>query len=160
MRRARWITQALAGVDSPRRRTAGALALVAALVVAMVLAVRLHDTIARDREDVARNRLVLDVARARVADDVTLARASVAAKSDDLRAAIERVFASHGLRYAALDAQVSEGVLRVVLEAAPFDVLVRALDALSREEGVRVTDATLTARVDRGTVRAELALAR
>jgi type II secretory pathway component PulM len=160
MRRARWITQALAGADSPRRRTAGALALVAALVVAVVLAVRLHDTIAREREDVARNRLVLDVAHARAAENVTLARASAAAKSGDLRAAIERVFASHGLRYAALDAQGSEGVLRVVLEAAPFDVLVRALDALSREEGVRVTDATLTARVDRGTVRAELALAR
>jgi type II secretory pathway component PulM len=36
---------------------------------------------------------------------------------------------------------------------------VRALDALSREEAVRVIDATLTARVDPGTVRAELVLA-
>ena len=160
MRWSRSITQALAGVDSPRRRRIGALALVAALVVAMVLAVRLHDTIARERDDVARNRLVLDVARARAAENVTLARASAAAKGGDLRTAIERVFASHGLRYAALAAQGSEGAQRVVLEAAPFDVLVRALDALSREEGVRVTDATLTARVDPGTVRAELALAR
>jgi type II secretory pathway component PulM len=102
---------------------------------------------------------VLAAARARAAENVTLARTNVVAKHGDLRGSIERIFARHGLRYAPLDAQAGDDAQTIVIEAAPFDVLVRALDALSREEAVRVIDATLTARVDPGTVRAELVLA-
>jgi type II secretory pathway component PulM len=159
----RWprsITQAVQGADFSGRPAFAGLAIVAALVVASVVALRLHDAIARERENVTRNGLVLGVARARAAENVTLARTNAVAKNGDLRASIEHVFARHALPYRLLDAQGSEALPRIVIEAAPFDALVRALDALSREEGVRVTGATLTARVDPGTVRAELELAR
>jgi type II secretory pathway component PulM len=158
----RWpgsITQALQRADLSRRPALAGLAIVAALVVATVVALRLHDAIARERENVARSGLVLVAACARAAENVTLARTNVVAKHGDLRASIERIFARHGLRYAPLDAQAGDDAQTIVIEAAPFDVLVRALDALSREEAVRVIDATLTARVDPGTVRAELVLA-
>lgn len=158
----RWpgsITQALQRADLSRRPALAGLAIVAALVVATVVALRLHDAIARERENVARSSLVLVAARARAAENVTLARTNVLAKHGDLRGSIERIFARHGLRYAPLDAQAGDDAQNIVIEAAPFDVLVRALDALSREEAVRVIDATLTARVDPGTVRAELVLA-
>jgi type II secretory pathway component PulM len=159
----RWprsIAQAVQRADFSRRPAFARLAIVAALVVATVVALRLHDAIARERENVSRNRVVLGAARARAAENATLARTTVVAKNGDLRASIEQVFARHALPYRVLDAQAGEGRLRIVIEAAPFDALVRALDALSREDGVRVTDATLTARVDPGTVRAELELAR
>lgn len=159
----RWprsITQAVQRADFSRRPAFAGLAIVAALVVATVVALRLHDAIARERENVARSGLVLGAARARAAENATLARANVVAKNVDLRTSIEQVFTRHALAYRVLDAQESEGPLRIVIEAAPFDALVRALDALSREDGVRATDATVTARVDPGTVRAELELAR
>jgi type II secretory pathway component PulM len=76
----------------------------------------------------------------------------------DRRAAIERVLAEHGLRFVR-DAQ-DAGANRYVIESAPFDVLVRTLDALARDANARVVDATLAARVEPGTVRAELAFAR
>lgn len=159
----RWprsIAPAVQRADFSRRPAFARLAIVAALVVATVVALRLHDAIARERENVSRNRVVLGAARARAAENATLARTNVVAKNGDLRVSIEHVFAGHALPYRVLDAQAGEGPLRIVIEAAPFDALVRALDALSREDGVRVTDATLTARVDPGTVRAELELAR
>ena len=59
-----------------------------------------------------------------------------------------------------VDAEATEGAFRIVIDAAPFDALVHALDTLARDEGIRVADATVTARVEPGTVRAELALAR
>ena len=130
------------------------------MIVAAVLVLRLHDGIARSRENVAHDRALLDVARARTAESVTLASANAPAKNGDVRAAVDRVLAANGLRYIALDAQRGDATTRVVIEAAPFDALIRALDALMREEGVRVADASLAARVDPGTVRAELALTR
>jgi len=158
----RWprsITHALQRADFSRRPALAGLAIVAAIVVATVVALRLHDAIARERENVTRNRLVLDAARARAAENVTLARTNAIAKNGDLRGSVERIFSRHGLRYAPLDTQGGGNAQTIAIEAAPFDVLVRALDALSREEAVRVIDATLTARVDPGTVRAELVLA-
>ena len=136
-----------------------ALGIAVACAVAALVALRLHDAIARSQEDVARERLLLDVARARVAETATLASAT-APESGDIRAAIERVLTTNGLRYGKLDAQRGDDAQRIVIEAAPFDALVRALDELMREDGVRVVDASLAARVDAGTVRAELALTR
>ena len=136
------------------------LAIVVACAVAALVALRLHDAIARSQEDVARERLLVDVARARVAETATLARATAPERSGDVRAAIERVLTTNGLRYGRLDAQRGDDAQRIVIEAAPFDALVRALDELMREDGVRVVDASLAARAAPGTVRAELALAR
>ena len=146
-------------LPTTQRRAALALALLVAIVVAAFAALRLHDAIVRTREDVARDRLLLDVARARAAESVSLARASPPANSGNVRAAIDRVLAAAGLRYQALDAR-DDALQRILLEAAPFDALVRALDALMREDGVRVVDARVEARVDPGTVRAELSFTR
>jgi type II secretory pathway component PulM len=156
----RSITKVVQSADFSRRPALAGLAIAATLLVAIVIALRLHDAIARERENVVRNRLVLDVARARAAENVTLARTDPVAKNGDMRASVERIFARHAVSYRVPDAQGNAGTLKIVIEAAPFDALVRALDALSREEGVRVTDATLTARVDPATVRAEVELAR
>ena len=52
------------------------------------------------------------------------------------------------------------GRARVVFAAVDFARLVAALEALQRESGLAIVDATLTARVEPGTVRAELVLAR
>lgn len=152
--------RALDAMSASQRAAALALAIVVACAIAALVALRLHDAIVRSQESVARERLLLDVARARVAETATLARAAAPERSGDIRAAIERALTANGLRYGKLDAQRGDDSQHIVIEAAPFDALVRALDELMREDGVRVVDASLAARVDPGTVRAELALAR
>jgi type II secretory pathway component PulM len=160
----RWpepLTRAIDGARMSERRAWLALAGIAALaVVVFVVAIPLQDAIARKREDLARDRLVLDVARSRTAENATLARASPPADNGDIRATIDRILGAQGLRYVPLEGQAVEGVQRITIEAAPFAALVRAVDALARDGGVRVTDASLTARVDPGTVRAEIVLTR
>jgi len=152
--------RALDAMSAPQRNAWLALAIVVACAIAAVVALRLHDAIVRSQERVTRERLLLDVARTRVAETATLAHATAPERSGELRAAIERVLTANGLRYGKLDAQRGDDAQHIVIEAAPFDTLVRALDELMREDGVRVIDASLAARVDAGTVRAELALAR
>ncbi|HEX6792231.1 MAG TPA: type II secretion system protein GspM [Casimicrobiaceae bacterium] len=154
------LADAIASADPTQRRLWLALSGLVALVLAVFVAIRLQDAIARSREDVVRNRLMLDVARARAAENVALARSNVPARNDDPRRAIDRVLAANGLRYTALDAQRADAAQRIVIETAPFDALVRALDTLARQDGLRVADASITARVDPGTVRAELAFTR
>jgi type II secretory pathway component PulM len=68
------------------------------------------------------------------------------------------MLSARGITYA-VETQ-GEGPLRIVVEVAPFDALIRALDALAHEDGVRAVEAIVSARVDPGTVRAELALTR
>ena len=161
MRWPRSLTRAFDAAATAQRRPWLAFALVAAIAVAVaIVAIPLRDAIARARDDLARNRLVLAAAHGRAAESVTLAHAGAPAKSGDVQAAIDRVLAAHGLRHAPVTAHASDGAPGIVIEAAPFDALVRALDALARDEGVRVVEATLTARIDPGTVRAELVLAR
>lgn len=137
---------------------AGALVVAIAAAVAVV-AVPTTDAIARTRDDVARHRIMLDVARARVTENATLARAAAPTRSPDMGATIDRVLAAQGLRYVPVATQMPENARGIVIEAAPFDALVRALESLAAD-GVRVTDAAITARVDPGTVRAELVLTR
>jgi type II secretory pathway component PulM len=128
-----------------------------AVVVALAVTWPLRDAIARAGEDVAHQRALLDVVRARIAENVALERAAPVTGGDQ-RAAIERVLGEHGLRFVR-EARDADGD-RYVIESASFDVLVRALDALARDAHARVVDATLAARVEPGTVRAELAFAR
>jgi len=155
------IARAWDAQSSPRRAAWIGLAVIAiAIVTAALVAAPLSDAIARARADVARQRLVLDVAKARVAENASLARASAPIRSPDARAAIERILAREGLAFAAGGAPGAARSIRIVIGDARFDALVRALDALAREDGVRVAEATITARVDPGTVRAELALTR
>jgi type II secretory pathway component PulM len=154
------LADAFASAHPAQRRLWLALSVLVALVLAGFVALRLQDAITRSGEDVMRNRLMLDVARARAAENVALARSNVPARNGDPRSAIERVLAVNGLRYTALDPQRGDSAQRIVIEAAPFDALIRALATLARQEGLRVTDASFTARVDPGTVRAELAFTR
>lgn len=116
--------------------------------------------IARLQRDLPRAHGVLATARAQADALVALQRTSAGAKSTDPRAAVERVLAERGLRPAvtALDAQ--EGRVRLTFAAVRFDALVAFLDALARTDGLRAVDAVLAARVEPGTVRAELTLAR
>lgn len=97
----------------------------------------------------------------RMADEIAgLARSGAPAVPVDDRAALERVLAQFGLRAAATELAWQEGRARIVFGAVGFDALVTMLEALQRDAHLRVTEATLTARVEPGTVRAELTLAR
>jgi type II secretory pathway component PulM len=131
------------------------------IVAALVLVTApLTEAIARARTDVAQHRLVLDIARSRNAESVTLARTASPPRTEATRTAIDRVLSQERVAYAPADAGSDAEPVRIVIGEARFDVLVRALEMLAREDGVRIVEATLTARVDPGTVRAELALAR
>ena len=136
----------------------------AAVILAIVLAVAwqpLTGAIARARDDVARTRVELAIARARTAETESLARAASAPTSTaDLRSVVTRVFGEHALHGAPVDAKSADGRFAVVVADARFDAIVNALDALARNEGIRLVEATVTARVDPGSVRAELTFAR
>jgi type II secretory pathway component PulM len=144
-----------------RRPLAIALCIVVILGIAYVFTVAMNASIASARGDLQRNRAILDVARARVAESAALARGGVPPQQDRPEEAIERVLRERGIAYrsATGDAQVA-GARGVVIDAVPFDTLVAALDVLAREHRVRAVDANIAARVEPGVVRAELLLAR
>jgi type II secretory pathway component PulM len=135
--------------------------LVSALGIALWLgAAPLTAAIARAEADVARSRLVLEIARERIADSESLARAAPPSRAGEMRAAVDGVLARHGLQSAPVDARSSDGRHTVVIAQARFEALVAALDALAADEGIHVAEATLSALVDPGAVRAELTFAR
>jgi type II secretory pathway component PulM len=146
---------------SPARR-AGLGALAAALVaLLLLLALRpLTAAIGRAQSDVERSRSMLDVAQGRLGDSASLARTTPPLHAGDVRAAVERVMSRHDLRAAPVPADAADGRYAVVIADARFDVLVAALEALVRDEGVHVVAATLAALVEPGRVRAELTFAR
>src|SRR5689334_15905444 len=111
------LARALDAMSAPQRNAWLALAIIVALAVAVVIALRLHDAIGRSRENVARERLLLDVARARVAEGATLARANVSARNGDVPGAIDRVLTANGLRYSKIDAQRGDDAKHVVIDA-------------------------------------------
>jgi type II secretory pathway component PulM len=160
--RVRWpqsLTRTWDAGRASQRTVAVAIASVVAIAAAMIVVANpLREAIARTREDGARNRVVLDVARARLAENAALTRVAAPVRSPDIRPAVDRALSTQGLRYA-VEAQ-GDAPLRIVVEATPFDALVRALDTLARDDGVRVVEAIVSARVEPGTVRAELALTR
>jgi type II secretory pathway component PulM len=147
--------------SSPKRRRWLGVFAVAAVAIALIAALRpLPAAIARAESDVARTRSLLDVAQTRSADNESLARSSTPLRPGDLRPTVEGVMARFELRAAPVASATSEGRYAVVVDDARFDALVTALDALSRDAGVRVVAATLTARVEPGRVRADLTFAR
>jgi type II secretory pathway component PulM len=73
---------------------------------------------------------------------------------------VTRALGDHGIRVAGGSIDLRDNRARVVLADVRFDALVAALGALARDDGIRAVDATLTARIDPGTVRAELTFAR
>jgi type II secretory pathway component PulM len=78
----------------------------------------------------------------------------------DTRAILERILAQQNLRGAVTQLDWQEGRAHVVFAAVPYETLIALLEVLQRDGNLRAVDATLTARVEPGTVRAELTLAR
>ena len=119
----------------------------------------LRADIGRTRAELSRATAALATSRTLADESAGLARDTPPVRGADLRTAVARVLAERGLRAAgALD--VKDNRITVVLPDARFDSLVGALEALRTSEGLRAVEATLTPRVEPGTVRAELVLAR
>ena len=150
--------------DRASRRERALIALAAAVVAFAVLWLWLWQPmtadIARLERDLPRTQAVLAAARAQADDVAALQRASARAKTGDPRAAVERVLAERSLRAAVGTLDAQDGRVRLGFPAVRFDALVGLLDTLAKSEGLRAVDATLTARVEAGTVRADVTLAR
>jgi type II secretory pathway component PulM len=81
-------------------------------------------------------------------------------RAADPRAAVERALAERSLRPAVTALDEKDGRVRLTFAAVRFDALVALLDALAKTDGLRAVEAVLAARVEPGTIRAELTLAR
>jgi type II secretory pathway component PulM len=141
-----------------RRWRWGAL-VVASIVAIAAVAQPLVRSADATRAVLARDAIALADARATVAEIASLARGSAPAMPD-AKSELERVLVQTGLRPAVTQLDWQDGRARLTFAAVGFDALVRALETLQREARLRVIDAKLTARVDAGTVRAELTLGR
>jgi len=78
----------------------------------------------------------------------------------DARAGLERILLQQNLRPAVTQLEWRDGRGHVVLAAVGYDALIVALEAMQRDARLRAVEATITARVEPGMVRAELTLAR
>ena len=140
------------------------LAVAAIVVVVAALYVWVWTPMTADIErlsrDLPRAQSVLGAARAQADNLVVLERNPAPLRGQDALAAVDRVLAERGLRSAVTALDLAEGRVRLTFAAVRFDAVPGLLDALARNAGVRVVEATLTPRVEPGTVRAELALAR
>ena len=116
--------------------------------------------IARTQEERARIDALLAQSRASFDESVALSRATPKTVSPDPRSAVIRALGDHGVQVAAGSLDVRDNRVHLVLPDVRFDTLVAALAALSRDDGLRPVEATLTSRVEPGTVRAEFTFAR
>jgi type II secretory pathway component PulM len=147
--------------STPARRMSIAVVAIAIALAVVLFALRpLTTAIDRTQADVERIRAMLGVAQARIADSASLERTPPPLHAGDLRAAVDSVLARHELRAVPAASATSDGRYAVVVDDARFDVLVAALDALGRDDGVHVVEATLAARVEPGRVRADLTFTR
>jgi type II secretory pathway component PulM len=143
------------------RRIVAAGAIVVALAVAWGLVWQpLRADIVRTQDERVRIGTLLAQTRASFEDGAGLARATPKEGAVDLRGAVARALGDHGIRVAPGSIDLRDNRAHVVLSDVRFDALVAGLAALARDDGIRAVDATLTARVDPGTVRAELTFAR
>jgi type II secretory pathway component PulM len=151
-----WATKSRA-----ERRLIAALALVLAIAALWALVWRpiTRDTSAL-RAAAPAERAALVQAERMVGEIAGLSRSAPAKAANDPRAEIERALAERGVAGPAAAIDWRDGRARVALEAARFDALAGALEALQRDAKLRIVEATLTARVEPGTVRAEIVLAR
>jgi len=161
----RLLPRALAGAWDRSSRRERRIATIGGTLVAIALLwgllwQPLRSDISRSREERVRVAALLAQSRAWFDEGAGLARAAPKASASDPRGAVTRAFADHGVRIPASGVDLRENRVRVVLADVRFDTLVAALAALAREEGLRAVEATLTARVEPGTVRAEITFAR
>ena len=118
-----------------------------------------RDTVAM-RAAQAGDAAALATARRMTEEVVGLARTTVAPSLPDARAGLERVLVQQNLRSAVTQIEWQDSRARIVFAAVGYDALMVALEALQREAQLRAVEVTVTARVEPGSVRAELTLAR
>jgi type II secretory pathway component PulM len=147
--------------SSPRERALVAIALL------LVTGAAVYGTAVPLADELARNGEALSVADARVermtaiADDVAgLARDAKAARTAQPLAAAERVVADAGLRGLVTALDVEGNRVRLTFDAIPFASVVALVEWLGRDEQLFLVEALLAARVEPGSVRAELVLSR
>jgi type II secretory pathway component PulM len=156
---ARW----LAGKSEGERRSVAAILVVAALALSWAA---IWQPLVRDSATLRASRAAgagaLAVARHMSDEIVGLERtaASPPPATNDLRAGLERVLAQQNLRGAVTQLDWQDGRARLVLAAVGYDPLMFTLEALQRDLQLRAVEVSLTARVEPGTVRAEITLAR
>ena len=147
--------------SSVERRIAATLALLVAIVALWTV---LWQPMTRDAAAlrVARAADAAALARARgmTKEIGELARATAKAAPTDARAGLDRALLQQNLRSAVTSVDWRDGRAHIVLAAVGYDALIVALEALQRDARLRAVEATITARVEPGTVRAELTLAR
>ena len=134
----------------------GAGVVAGALLYALAWRPLLDDLPRAEREAARAERRLL---AATAAASTASARATLPARAP-LDAAVRGALARHGIAAgdATLDVAASRAAL--TLPSVPFATLVALIDTLAREDAVHVVDATITARVEAGRVRAELSLGR
>jgi type II secretory pathway component PulM len=93
-------------------------------------------------------------------DIAELARMPPREVPTDMRAVLERILVQQNLRAAVTQLESRDGRAHVVFAAVGYDALVGVLEMLQRDAGLRAAEATLTARVEPGMVRADFTLAR
>lgn len=146
---------------SPRERVAlvaGAAVVIGALVFVFVWQPLTRD-LAQLRDTSAAGAAALAQART-LADDIAALSRSAAPPRGDLRAAVDRALGERGLRPPAVTIEAQDNRLKLTLPAIPFATLVTMQDGLRKDAAAFVVEGTFTPRVEPGTVRAELVLAR
>jgi len=154
---ARW----LAGKTRVEQRVVAGVA-IAVIVVVLWAAIwqplrRATDAM-RTAHDV--NATALATARKMAEEAAGLARTTATSAPADARTALERVLAQQNLRGAVTQLDWQGDRAHIVFAAVQYDALIALLEGLQRDAKLRAVEATLTARVEPGTVRAELTLAR
>lgn len=148
------------GKSGGERRVIGVLGIVVAIVV---LWVALWEPLQRDmrRLRMEKQETQAALAQARVAvDEITRLARTPSPAPTDVRAAIEASLVRSGLRSALTDVQWQSGRAQLTFGAVPFPALTQWLEALHRDAGIVVQQATLSARVDQGSVRADITVGR
>jgi len=137
---------------------------VAILIAVALFYVGLWQPLTRDRDTLRATRsaraAALVAGRAMSGEIAGLARTPAATDAPDARSSLERVLSQQNLRSAVTQLDWQEGRARLVFAAVPYDALITMLEALQRQAQLRAMEATITSRVETGTVRAELTVAR
>ena len=154
---ARWWSSKTPG---ERRNVLGVALLAIAAFAWWVIWQPMTRDIAISRVANARNAVALAEARRMVEEMAGLERTALPAGGGDARSDLERVLAEQNLRALLTQQDSKDGRTRLVFGAVSFDALIGGLEALQRDAKLRVVQAALTARVEPGTVRAEVVLAR
>ena len=154
-------TSAWEQLSARERLLAGAAAAVVLIALAWALLWQpvVEDTL-RARREVVQLRAALATARARTEEMAGLQRVTSNPVTQDPRLAIERVLGERVIKGSLTSLEIRDNRAYLTFTAIGFDALIGLLDSIAKSDGLRVIEATLTTRIDPGTVRAEITLAR